>query len=113
MAQTGDPLGNGTGGSGKKIVAEFNDVPHSRGVVSMARSNEPNSADSQFFIVLKDSFYLDGNYTVFGRVISGMEYVDKIKKGSSAANGSILDGNPDVIVSMAIGSDVEVVKMSK
>jgi len=110
MAQTGDPLGNGTGGSGKNIKAEFNEIPHTRGIVSMARAQDPNSADSQFFIVLKDSFYLDGNYTVFGRVISGMEFVDKIKKGSPSANGSILDGNPDIIISMAIGSDVEVVK---
>lgn len=113
MAQTGDPLGNGTGGSGKNIKAEFNDIPHSRGIVSMARAQDPNSADSQFFIVLKDAFYLDGNYTVFGRVISGMEFVDKIKKGSNAANGAILDGKPDTIISMAIGSDVEVVKAKK
>lgn len=114
MAQTGDPLGNGTGGSGTKIPAEFSDIPHTRGTLSMARaSHDVNSADSQFFIVLKDARYLDGNYTVFGRVISGMEFVDKIKKGSPAENGKITDGNPDTIISMAVASDVEVVKASK
>lgn len=111
MAQTGDPNGNGTGGSGKKIPAEFNKIPHKRGIVSMARAQDPNSADSQFFIVLKDSPFLDGQYTVFGRVISGMEFVDNIKKGNPSQNGAVM--NPDSIVSMAIASDVEAIKIKK
>lgn len=111
MAQTGDPRGNGTGGSGKNIPAEFNKTPHKRGIVSMARAQDPNSADSQFFIVLKDAPFLDGQYTVFGRVISGMEFVDNIKKGNPAQNGTVL--NPDKIISMAIASDVEAIKTKK
>lgn len=105
MAQTGDPKGNGTGGSGQNIDAEFNAEPHSRGAVSMARAQNPNSADSQFFIVLEDSNFLDGQYTVWGRVASGMEFVDAIKKGSKANNGSVSD--PDSIVSMKVAADVE------
>ena len=109
MAQGGDPKGDGTGGSGKKIPAEFSKVPHKRGILSMARAQDPNSADSQFFIVLKDSPFLDGQYTVFGRVISGMEFVDKIKKGNPSQNGTVL--NPDKIISIAIASDVEAIKL--
>ncbi len=105
MAQTGDPRGNGTGGSGQNIDAEFNDEPHSRGAVSMARAQNPNSADSQFFIVLADSLFLDGEYTLCGRVASGMEFVDQIKKGSQADNGSVSD--PDHIVSMKVAADVD------
>ncbi len=108
MAQGGDPRGDGTGGSGKHIAAEFSNTPHKRGILSMARAQDPNSADSQFFIVLKDSPFLDGQYTVFGRVISGMEFVDKIKKGSPIKNGSVV--NPDKIISMAVASDVEAIK---
>ncbi len=104
MAQTGDPKGNGTGGSGQNIKAEFNAEKHSRGAVSMARAQNPNSADSQFFIVLADSLFLDGQYTVWGRVSSGMEHVDEIKKGSKANNGSVSD--PDHIVSMKVAADV-------
>jgi peptidylprolyl isomerase len=100
MAQTGDPTGTGSGGSGRKINAEFSSTPHKRGIVSMARAQNPNSADSQFFIVLADSTYLDNQYTVFGRVISGMEFVDKIKKGNSSRNGEVSD--PDKIISMMI-----------
>jgi peptidyl-prolyl cis-trans isomerase B (cyclophilin B) len=82
MAQTGDPTGTGTGGSElPDLKAEFSDEPHIRGALSMARASSPNSANSQFFIVLKDSRFLDGQYTVFGRVIDGMEFVDQIKKG--------------------------------
>ena len=81
MAQTGDPLGNGTGGSGKKLKAEFNAEPHVRGVCSMARANDPNSGDSQFFIVFDDATFLDKQYTVWGKVTEGMENVDKIKRG--------------------------------
>jgi peptidylprolyl isomerase len=108
MAQAGDPNGDGTGGSGKKITSEFSGVSHKRGIVSMARSSDPHSADSQFFIVLKDSPFLDGKYSVFGKVISGMEYVDHIKKGDSSDNGMVV--NPDKITYMAIASDVEKAK---
>jgi peptidylprolyl isomerase len=100
MAQTGDPTGTGAGGSGKKLDAEFSSEPHVRGIVSMARAANPNSADSQFFIVLADSTYLDNQYTVFGKVTEGMEFVDKIKKGSSSQNGSV--ENPDKIISMSL-----------
>jgi len=81
MAQTGDPTGTGTGGSGKKLPAEFNDAPHKRGTVSMARAGHPDSADSQFFICFADCRFLDGQYTVWGEVIEGMENVDRIKRG--------------------------------
>lgn len=81
MAQTGDPDGTGMGGMGDKLPAEFSKEPHVRGAVSMARTNDPNSARSQFFIVFKDANFLDGQYTVWGKVTSGMEFVDKIKKG--------------------------------
>ncbi|MBT4989824.1 MAG: peptidylprolyl isomerase, partial [Rickettsiales bacterium] len=83
MAQTGDPKGDGTGGSGQNIKAEFSDVKHERGVVSMARAQNVNSADSQFFIMLDDAPHLDGQYTAWGKVISGMEYIDQIQKGDS------------------------------
>ena len=106
MAQTGDPLGNGTGGSGKKIPAEFTKkYSHKRGAVSMARAQDQNSADSQFFIVTTDSTYLDGQYTIWGYVVSGMEFVDNIKKGNSMQNGLVQD--PDKIVKMTIASDVK------
>jgi peptidylprolyl isomerase len=103
MVQTGDPRGNGTGGSGKNLNAEFSAEPHVRGIVSMARSQNPNSADSQFFIVTKDSRFLDRNYTVWGRVVSGMEFVDNIKKGDPNDNGAVV--NPDAIVTMRMKSD--------
>ena len=106
MAQGGDPSGNGTGGSGKKIPAEFTKkYSHKRGAVSMARAQDPNSADSQFFIVTADSTYLDGQYTIWGYVVSGMEFVDNIKKGNSMQNGLVQD--PDKIVKMTIASDVK------
>jgi peptidylprolyl isomerase len=98
MAQTGDPRGDGTGGSGKKLNAEFSDVKHVRGIVSMARAQNVNSADSQFFIMLDDSPHLDGQYTVWGKVISGMEYIDLIQKGDPYMNGAV--GNPDKILSL-------------
>ena len=104
MAQTGDPRGNGTGGSGKNIEAEFNNKHHGRGTVSMARANDPNSADSQFFICFADAGYLDGKYTVWGQVISGMEFVDNIKKGEGS-NGEVSD--PDKIISMRVLADVQ------
>lgn len=81
MAQMGCPKGNGTGGSGKKLKAEFNDMSHQRGVCSMARSNDQNSADCQFFICFDDASFLDTQYTVWGLVVEGMENVDKAARG--------------------------------
>jgi len=87
MAQTGDPTGTGEGGSKlPDLQAEFNAMPHLRGTVSMARTNDPNTANSQFFIVFYPRFALDRKYTVFGRVISGMEWVDKIERGEPPQN---------------------------
>ena len=110
MAQTGDvQFGNssnsnfdlnkaGMGGSNlPDLNAEFNDLPHQRGTLSMARSQNPNSANSQFFICFKEASFLDRQYTVFGKVIEGMEFVDQIKKGDSNNNGSVKD--PDKIIS--------------
>ncbi|MBN8530927.1 MAG: peptidylprolyl isomerase [Alphaproteobacteria bacterium] len=105
MAQTGDPTGTGMGGSGQNVKAEFNSEKHTRGAVSMARANDPDSADSQFFIVLKDSTFLDNQYTYFGRVISGMEFVDNIKKGAAARNGEV--AKPDKIVKLQVAADVK------
>ena len=105
MAQTGDPRGDGTGGSGKNLAAEFSDEPHVRGILSMARAASPDSADSQFFIVFDDASFLDGQYTVWGQVTQGMEHVDRIKKGSSAQNGAVDD--PDIIVKMQVAADVD------
>jgi peptidylprolyl isomerase len=101
MAQGGDPLGNGTGGSGKNIAAEFSSEKHIRGTVSMARAQDPNSADSQFFICFEDASWLDGQYTIWGQVVEGMEYVDKIKQGDGG-NGEVQ--NPDKIISMKLVS---------
>jgi peptidylprolyl isomerase len=101
MVQTGDPNGNGTGGSGVKLPAEFNNtVKHTKGIVSMARTNDPNSGDSQFFIMLGNASHLDGRYSIWGEVIDGMEHVDAIKKGDSYSNGAVED--PDKIVRMYI-----------
>ena len=86
MAQTGDPTGTGMGGSGKKLPAEFNAGRHTRGTASMARAQHPDSADSQFFIMFGDGAFLNGKYTVIGQVVSGMENVDKIKRGEPPAN---------------------------
>src|SRR5919206_5197494 len=99
MAQTGCPQGTGTGGSGKKLKAEFNREPHVRGTVSMARAQDPNSGDSQFFICFDDARFLDGQYTVWGEVVEGMENVDKIKRGEPVRD-------PDRIVTMRVASDV-------
>jgi len=104
MAQTGDPTGTGTGKSDlPNLPAEFTKTPFKRGTLGMARSSDPNSANSQFFICLADSSFLDGQYTVFGEVISGMDVVDKIKKGSKSDNGSVT--NPDKIVKMQLAAD--------
>lgn len=81
VIQGGDPNGDGTGGPGYHLDAEFNDHPHVRGVVAMARSSNPNSAGSQFYITLDDARFLDRNYTVFGEVVEGMDVVDQIRKG--------------------------------
>ena len=105
MAQTGDPRGDGTGGSGTNLDAEFSNEKHVRGTLSMARARSPNSADSQFFIVLADSLFLDGQYTVWGQVSEGMEFVDQIKRGSTSDNGKVTD--PDRIVSLKVAADVE------
>ncbi|MBM3579668.1 MAG: peptidylprolyl isomerase [Alphaproteobacteria bacterium] len=105
MAQTGDPTGTGMGGSKlPNLKAEFSDEPHIRGAVSMARAMDSNSANSQFFIVTKDSRFLDGQYTVWGRVIKGMEFVDKIKKGGGR-DGKVTD--PDSMLKVRIASDVK------
>ncbi|HWP27699.1 MAG TPA: peptidylprolyl isomerase [Xanthobacteraceae bacterium] len=98
MAQTGCPHGTGTGGSGKKLKAEFNSEPHVRGTVSMARTSDPDSGDSQFFICFDDATFLDGKYTVWGRVTEGMEKVDKIKRGEPVRD-------PDRILRASIAAD--------
>ncbi len=105
MAQTGDPRGDGTGGSGKKLKAEFSDAKHLRGTVSMARAQNPDSADSQFFLMFDAAPYLDGQYTIWGQVVEGMEHVDKIKRGAADDNGAVAD--PDRIVAMRIAADAE------
>ena len=104
MVQGGDPTGTGTSGSGQKQKAEFSTETHLRGAVSMARSSDPNSADSQFFIVLGDAPWLDRKYTLWGRVIEGMEFVDNIKKGDP--NSGAVD-NPDKIVTLRVAADVD------
>jgi len=105
MAQTGDPTGTGMGGSGQKLKAEFSKEPHLRGAVSMARAADPNSGDSQFFICLGGATFLDGQYTYWGRVVSGMEFVDKIKKGDKSNNGAVSE--PDKIIKMQVAADVK------
>ena len=100
MAQTGDPTGTGRGGSGQKLRAEFNKEPHTRGAVSMARAQSPDSADSQFFICFGDATFLDRQYTVWGRVIDGMENVDKINRGEPPTN-------PDKMIKVRIAADVK------
>ncbi len=99
MAQTGDPTGTGTGGSDKPdLPAEFSDYNFSRGVIGMARTIDVNSANSQFFICFDDCSFLNGQYTIWGRVISGMENVDKIAVGEPPAN-------PDKIIKMTVAAD--------
>ena len=98
MAQTGCPHGTGTGGSGKKLKAEFNKEPHVRGTVSMARAQNPNSGDSQFFICFGDATFLDSQYTAWGNVVEGMENVDKIKRGEPVRD-------PDKIVKATMAAD--------
>ena len=100
MAQTGDPRGTGTGGSGQKLPAEFSREPFQRGTVGMARAQDPNSGDSQFFIMFARGDFLDGKYTVWGRVVQGMEFVDKIKRGEPPRN-------PDKIIRMQVAADAK------
>mgnify|MGYP001372480297 FL=1 len=122
MAQTGDvEFGNkkdfnsgrvGTGGSDlPDLKEEFNDKKHVRGTCSMARSSSPNSANSQFFICFEEASFLDGQYTVWGQVIEGMDHVDKIKKGSSSNNGSVSD--PDHMVKLSVGGKSDSSKKSE
>ena len=107
MAQTGDGQnGNGTGGSKyPDLKAEFSNVPYVRGIVGMARTQDPNSANSQFFIMFASNAGLNGQYTVVGQVVSGMEAVDKLKKGPEAANGAVTD--PDKILKMQVAADAK------
>ena len=102
MAQTGDPTGTGTGGSGRNLDAEFSDASFDRGTLGMARSSSPNSADSQFFICLEAAPHLNGQYTVLGKVVDGMDLVDGIKKG---APGSGQVSDPDKMVSVKVLAD--------
>jgi peptidylprolyl isomerase len=107
MAQTGDGAnGDGTGGSKyANLRAEFSQVPFKRGIVGMARTNDPNSANSQFFIMYADGSSLNGKYTVVGEVLSGMEAVDKLKKGSQADNGTVAD--PDRMITVRVATDIK------
>ena len=98
MAQTGCPHGTGTGGSGRKLTAEFTREPHVRGTVSMARAQDPNSGDSQFFICFAESPWLNGQYTVWGQVTEGMENVDTIERGEPVRN-------PDRIEKATLAAD--------
>jgi peptidylprolyl isomerase len=107
MAQTGDPTGTGMGGSGQDLKAEFSNEHHLRGTVSMARASDPDSADSQFFICLADAPWLDGQYTVWGKVVSGMEFVDQIHKGPDADNGAVPEGERDKIVKLQVAADAQ------
>ena len=103
MAQGGDPDGTGMGGSGKNIPAEFSSTPHNRGACSMARSQDPNSGDSQFFICFGDATFLDGQYSVWGQVTDGMDHVDGLKRGEGM--DFCMNGDPDKIVKMQVAAD--------
>ena len=100
MAQSGDPTGTGTSGSGKKLQAEFSRESFVRGTLGMARTNDPNSADSQFFIMFQPAPHLNGQYTVWGRVIAGMQFVDQIARGEPPRQ-------PDRIVRLRVAADVK------
>lgn len=101
MAQTGDPTGTGRGGSSEPdLKAEFSNAPFKRGTLGMARASSPDSANSQFFIMFKDGDFLNGNYTVFGEVVDGMEFVDNITRGEPPAN-------PDKIIKMQVAADAQ------
>ncbi|HZL39672.1 MAG TPA: peptidylprolyl isomerase [Pseudolabrys sp.] len=107
MAQTGDGQnGNGTGGSKyPDLKQEFSNVPYVRGIVGMARTSDPNSANSQFFIMLAENSGLNNQYTAVGQVVSGMEVVDKIKKGPKEANGAVAD--PDKMLKVQVAADAK------
>lgn len=107
MAQTGDGQhGDGTGGSKyPNLPAEFTNTPFTRGVVGMARTNDPNSANSQFFIMFGDGSFLNGKYTVVGQVVSGMDVVDKLKKGPESQNGAVSD--PDRMLKVQVAADAK------
>lgn len=106
MAQTGDPTGTGTGGSSyPDLPAEFSDRPFVRGTLGMARTADPDSANSQFFIMFADATHLNGQYTVFGEVVEGMEYVDAIKRGDPNDNGMVED--PDPMVRVQVAADAQ------
>jgi len=105
MAQMGDPTGTGTGGSGQNLSAEFSTLRHERGTVSMARAAALDSADSQFFICFAPAPSLDGKYTIWGRVIDGMQFVDRIKPGAQEENGIVL--LPDHIKTVRVAADVK------
>lgn len=107
MAQTGDPTGTGSGGSDlPDLKSEFSSEKHKRGTVSAARTSDPHSANSQFFICLDDAPWLDRQYSVWGQVVSGMEHVDAVKKGGEHNNGAI-SGAPDTILSMRVAADAK------
>ena len=106
MAQGGDPDGNGTGGSGVNLPAEFSNEPHVRGTLSMARARHPDSADSQFFIVLARARHLDGQYTVWGQVTNGMKFVSKIKKADPGDRSGLVE-DPDKIIRMQVAADAK------
>ena len=104
MAQTGDPTGTGSGGSDlPNLDAEFSSAHFKRGTLGMARASDPNSANSQFFICFGDASFLDGQYTVFGEVVSGMDVIDKIKAGTQENNGAV--DNPDKIVTLRLAGE--------
>ncbi|WP_303982872.1 peptidylprolyl isomerase [Dongia mobilis] len=103
MAQMGDPTGTGTGGSGQNQQAEFSTMKHERGTVSMARAQDLNSADSQFFICFAPAPFLDGRYTIWGRVVDGMQFVDRIKAGTEEDNGAVV--MPDKVTSIKVAAD--------
>jgi peptidylprolyl isomerase len=105
MAQMGDPTGTGTGGSGQNLPAEFSTLRHERGTVSMARAQSLNSADSQFFICFAPAPSLDGKYTIWGRVVDGMQFVDRIKAGTEEENGIVL--MPDKIKKVQVAADAQ------
>src|SRR6202158_120865 len=105
MAQTGDPQGTGSGGTGEPLQGEVAKEPHVRGTVSMPRTSDPNSARSQFFIVFKDSNFLDGQYTVWGKVVSGMEYVDKIKRG--VGQSGAVSPPPGKMIKVEVAADAK------
>lgn len=108
MAQSGDPTGTGMGGSDlPDLMAEFNDIAHTKGITSMARSRSPDSANSQFFIMFDNTPSLDGEYTVWGKVIAGIEYVDLIQRGNLNDNGAVPEADRTRIMFMKVAADIK------